>query len=215
MAHRTLYKHKACMHIICNACGRGASAAKWLCDCGSAWIACQSCRPIGFQCRSIRRKRGGTSLVHNKHKTRNSIFSPSTLTDAGCNPINGPGPQPSVPPCALNGPGPHPSACHPHLTRWVSDARPFKMPKTGSQCNLQLICAPSASFGAAHSNSGAKRSLEDTGGDGRTPKMLKDLRASRGQGPMHITCSTPCIRGTGLCPMTGWTIADYCPACHG
>ena len=199
MAHRTLYKHKACMHIICNACGRGASAAKWLCDCGSAWIACQSCRPIGFLCKSSRRKRGGTSLVRNK--TRNSSYNPSTLTDAGCSP--------------LNGPGTHPSACHPHLTRWVSDARPFKMPKTGSQCNLQLICAPSASFGAAHSNSGAKRSLEDTGGDGRTPKIQKTFGHKEAKAQQVFTSCTTCIRGTGLCPMTGWTIADYCPACHG
>ena len=193
LACRTLYQRGTCMHIVCHACGKGASAAKWLCDCGSAWIACQSCRPLGFQCRSSRRKRGGTSLA--KSKARCTKFGPSILTDAGCRIMLAPGSPPSDPPS--------------------DPPRPHKVPKLGTPCNLQEISAPSTGLGASLTNSGAKRSLEDTGGDGRTPKIIKDLRASRGSGPKCITSSTTCIRGSGLCPMTGWTIADYCPACHG
>ena len=203
MAHRTLYKHNTCMHIICNACGRGASAAKWLCDCGRAWIACQSCRPAGFLCKSSRLRRGGPRLVQNK--SRNSRFRPSILTNAGCNPSESPGTHPSVSPCDGPGPSPPPSDLH----------RPFKMPKTGSHSNLHLIGPPSASLGPTHTNSGARRSLEDTGGDGRTPKMQKTFGHEEAKAQIALSSSTTCVRGTGLCPMTGWTIADYCPACHG
>ena len=260
LARRTLYSRGKCMHIICHACGKGASAARWLCNCGSAWIACQNCRPIGFQCRSstvrpkkIERKqepltskpvqsgpkskraclRGGTSLaLYSSHptpkrrrprpsfsavlrgranlglrsfnrstsKARRTQFAPSVLTDAGCSIKLAPvfplvAPPPIDPPC--------------------DPPRPLKLAKLGTSSNLHLISAPSTGLVASLTNSGAKRSLEDTGGDGRTPKSIKDLRASRGSGPNRFTNSTTCIRGSGLCPMTGWTIAEYCPACHG
>ena len=90
--------------------------------------------------------------------------------------------------------------------------RPQKLPKLGDSCNLHSINAPSNSLDA---NSTAKRAHEATGGDGRTPKIQKDLRATKDlRAPVHINGSA-CIRGSGLCPLTGWTIADYCPACHG
>ena len=62
MLHRTLYQHGRCMHVVCKHCTKGAAAARWICKCGNAWIACPLCRPLGFACRSSRRKRGSASL---------------------------------------------------------------------------------------------------------------------------------------------------------
>ena len=47
MQHRTLYRHGKCIHVVCKHCQKGASAAKWLCECSIAWIACAHCRPLG------------------------------------------------------------------------------------------------------------------------------------------------------------------------
>ena len=197
------------------------------------------CRPIGFACLSRKRPRGTPSLAtphatpsHHpprrratlqdsavfrgranvgskrykitKRKAKSNSFSPSVRTNAGCS-IR----EPPLDPCG-------PSSCEaPSGSLRVPPCeppRPQKMPKHGDDCNLHRINAPSTSLAA---NSTAKRAREATGGDGRTPKIQKDLRATKDlRAPEHIKGSA-CIRGSGLCPLTGWTIADYCPSCHG
>ena len=57
MQHRTLYMHGTCKHLVCCHCKKGASAAKWQCECGVPWVTCTRCRPLGFLCRSGRLKR--------------------------------------------------------------------------------------------------------------------------------------------------------------
>ena len=63
MQQRTLYRHGKCIHITCKFCKKGASAAKWFCKCGTAWIACPLCRSFGFSCQSRRLKRALASLA--------------------------------------------------------------------------------------------------------------------------------------------------------
>ena len=142
---------------------------------------------------------------YQKQRRKASIaFSPSTLTNAGCNYLG----SYTSPPCAPSLPCEFPSAsvgppCGP---------RPRKRSKK-EHPSCTLPCMPPTSPGLSENSAGNmfKRALEATGGDGRTPKIKKDLRAHVRD---HASVS-PCVRGKGLCPTTGWTIDQYCPACHG
>ena len=248
MLHRTLYRHSKCLHIVCRHCMKGASAARWLCKCGIAWIACPLCRPLGFACLSSRRKRGSANLasigtttipppppkrrrllpspigsadfrgrgkrrrratMHLRTRKVSTTFSTSKLTSAGCN-FLGPYeiPRPCEIPSASDGP-----PCGP---------RASKLAKQGPSYNQPCMHAASSGLPANSAGPNLKRALEATGGDGRTPKNPKDLRAQKDLRATAFTNasvspppSTTCVRGTGLCPMTSWTIDQYCPACHG
>ncbi len=233
------------MHIYCKHCSKGATAARWHCKCGIAWIACPLCRPLGFACQSRRRARGSASLAssstipqppppkkrrllpsfapgsvgfrgrgnrgnllrgklstHRKRKASQPIQA-SILTSAGCSYV---GPYAAretpcvTPPCE----SPCESLC----------PRP-KMPKSGSSCTHEFMQAPSTALAAISPNSTGKRAREATGGDGRTPTRLKDLRAHKDLRAPVLQKASACVRGSSLCPLTGSTITEYCPACHG
>ena len=158
------------------------------------------------------------SNTYKKHKRKASLaVAPSKLTNAGCNYLGSYAapsrpcesfceiPRPCESPCVV------PSACEVSLV----GPRPAKKPKQGPSCTLQFTRAASPGSPANSSGASLKRALEATGGDGRTPTCKKDLRATKDQRASIRNYASACIRGTGLCPMTGWTINEYCPACHG
>ena len=238
MLHKTLYRHGKCLYIYCRHCHKGATAAKWSCGCGRAWIACPRCRPIGFSCKAKARKRGSASLTSSgtaphppptpkRRRSRPTIgsadfrgrgnyrafrkpitnngkasaaFADSSLTTSGCNYV-GPYSLPLVPARSFVRPS----------SRESSPVTPGPSPSKVPTLGCTQICMNS-------SGSNPKRALEATGGDGRTPKMIKTCGHFKTCGQQHSKDTarvSPCVRGTGLCPMTGWTIDQYCPSCHG
>ncbi len=46
---------------------------------------------------------------------------------------------------------------------------------------------------------GARGPIEELNQEGRRPKAPPPT----------------CVRGSGLCPLAGWAISEYCPTCHG
>ena len=142
--------------------------------------------------------------MNNDFKRKASVaFLPSTRTTAGCNYLGSY--------CSPRDPGGQVVVFACNLTPWgpLTGPRPSKIIKHGPSCTQPCTQVASTSLFTNATGNQLKRALEATGGDGRTPTSYKDLRA-----PKH-NIGSACIRGSGLCPLTGWTIADYCPSCHG
>ena len=150
--------------------------------------------------------------MHTPKRKASAVFTASNLTRAGCS-YQGPYVVP---------PGAHcsPEACEVPSVALVGPPcgpRQSKSPKIGHHsCNQHCMTTTCASAVVNSTGDRLKRALEATGRDGRTQKSHKDLRAhAHPNANVSHMPNTTCVRGTGLCPMAGWTIDQYCPACHG
>ena len=162
---------------------------------------------------------GRRRKCHTKRKA-SAAFQPSSRTTAGYNYLG----SYSFPSCAPALSCEFPSACEVSLAPGGPPCgpRPSKLIKKGPSCTQPCTQAACSGLSANSAGNNLKRALEATGGDGRTPKSHKDLRAPKDlRAKVHSNASvspmssTTCVRGTGLCPLVGWTIDQYCPSCHG